>query len=71
MNLLFVADPVESFKAYKDSTYVMMREAQRRGHTVAVCEPRHLAWQSGQPVTATVRHLRLLDITPQVGATGA
>ena len=71
MNLLFVADPVESFKAYKDSTYVMMREAQRRGHTVAVCEPRHLAWQSGQPVTATVRHLRLLDITPQVGATHA
>ena len=71
MNLLFVADPVESFKAYKDSTYVMMREAQRRGHTVAVCEPRHLAWQSGQLVTATVRHLRLLDITPQVGATHA
>ena len=71
MNLLFVADPVESFKAYKDSTYVMMREAQRRGHTVAVCEPRHLAWQSGQPVTATVRHLRLLDITPQIGATHA
>ena len=71
MNLLFVADPVESFKAYKDSTYVMMREAQRRGHTVAVCEPRYLAWQSGQPVTATVRHLRLLDITPQVGATHA
>ena len=71
MNLLFVADPVESFKAYKDSTYVMMREAQRRGHTVAVCEPRHLAWQSGQPVTATVRHLRLLDITPQLGATHA
>ena len=71
MNLLFVADPVESFKAYKDSTYVMMREAQRRGPTVAVCEPRHLAWQSGQPVTATVRHLRLLDITPQVGATHA
>ncbi|MEK9953716.1 MAG: hypothetical protein VW687_16400, partial [Curvibacter sp.] len=30
MNLLFVADPLESFKTYKDSTYAMMREAQRR-----------------------------------------
>ncbi|MDP3131444.1 MAG: glutathione synthase [Burkholderiaceae bacterium] len=71
LSLLFVADPVESFKAYKDSTYVMMREAQRRGHRVAVCEPRHLAWQSGQPVTATVRHIHLLDIAPQAGATHA
>lgn len=71
LSLLFVADPVESFKAYKDSTYVMMREAQRRGHRVAVCEPRHLTWQSGQPVTATVRHIHLLDIAPQAGATHA
>ncbi|MDP3423304.1 MAG: glutathione synthase [Burkholderiaceae bacterium] len=71
LSLLFVADPVESFKAYKDSTYVMMREAQRRDHRVAVCEPRHLAWQSGQPVTATVRHIHLLDIAPQAGATHA
>ena len=42
MNLLVVADPVESFKIHKDTTYVMMREAQRRGHAVAACEPRHL-----------------------------
>lgn len=71
MHILVVADPVESFKTHKDTTYVMVREAQRRGHTIAVCEPRHLAWQSGQPVTARVRHLRLLDITPAYGATQA
>lgn len=71
MNLLIVADPVESFKTHKDTTYVMMREAQRRGHSVAVCLPADLAWQSGQPVTATVRRIRLLDITPAYGATQA
>ena len=26
MNLLFVADPLESFKPYKDTTYTMMRD---------------------------------------------
>jgi hypothetical protein len=29
MNILFVADPLESFKIYKDTTFAMMREAQR------------------------------------------
>ena len=32
MNLLFIADPLVGFKTYKDTTYVMMREAGRRGH---------------------------------------
>jgi glutathione synthase len=59
MHLLFVADPLESFKPYKDSTYTMMREAARRGHTLAACEPRHLRWQTGQPVVARVRPVRL------------
>jgi glutathione synthase len=59
MHLLFIADPLESFKTYKDSTYAMMREAARRGHTLAACEPRQLRWQTGQPVTAEVRPLRL------------
>ena len=42
MNILFVADPLESFKTYKDTTFSMMREAQRRGHRVAACEPQAL-----------------------------
>jgi glutathione synthase len=69
MKLLVVADPVEHFKIHKDSTYVMMREAQRRGHTLLVCEPRHLSWRSGQRVTAHARPIRMLDIKPGVGAT--
>ncbi|HWS06061.1 MAG TPA: hypothetical protein VN230_09785, partial [Burkholderiaceae bacterium] len=28
MNLLFIADPLESFKIHKDTTFAMMREAQ-------------------------------------------
>ncbi|QBK04185.1 glutathione synthase [Hylemonella gracilis] len=63
MKLLFIADPLESFKTYKDSTYAMMREAARRGHPLAVCEPRHLRWvsdgQVGGPVRAQVRDITL------------
>jgi len=59
MNLLFVADPLEAFKTYKDTTFSMMREAQRRGHRIAACEPRHLVWRSGGLVQAHVRQIRL------------
>ncbi|MET0312184.1 MAG: glutathione synthase [Burkholderiaceae bacterium] len=59
MDLLFVADPLEAFKIYKDTTFSMMREAQRRGHRIAACEPRDLHWVSGSVVTARVREVRL------------
>jgi glutathione synthase len=59
MHLLFVADPLEDFKVYKDTTFAMMREAQRRGHQVAACEPRDLVWRSGGQVEAAVREIRL------------
>jgi glutathione synthase len=59
MNLLFVADSLESFQIYKDTTFSMMREAQRRGHTLAACEPRHLSWRSGAMVEAVVREFSL------------
>ena len=59
MKLLFVADPLESFKIYKDSTFAMMREAARRGHTLMACQPQQLRWQRGGPVTGTVREIAL------------
>lgn len=59
MNILFVADPLEVFKIYKDTTFSMMREAQRRGHRIAACEPRHLSWRSGDRVHAEVREIVL------------
>ena len=59
MKLLFIADPLQSFKIYKDTTFAMMREAQRRGHTLTVCEPQHITWQRGSKVTARVHDIRL------------
>jgi glutathione synthase len=59
MNILFLADPLESFKTYKDTTFSMMREAQARGHAIAACEPRHLSWRSGALVQAAVRDITL------------
>jgi len=59
MNILFISDPLSSFKIYKDTTFAMMRAAQRRGHGVAVAEVTGLHGRSGQPVTARVRDIRL------------
>ncbi len=59
MQILFVADPLESFQTYKDTTFAMMREAQRRGHSIVACEPRQLSWQRGGKVVAHVRHIQL------------
>ncbi|MDB5871146.1 MAG: gshB [Ramlibacter sp.] len=59
MNILFVADPLEVFKTYKDTTFSMMREAQRRGHRVAACEPQHLSWRTGGKVKARIREITL------------
>jgi glutathione synthase len=59
MKILFVADPLEAFKPYKDTTFSMMREAQRRGHGVLACEPRDLSWSSGGLVKARVREIVL------------
>ena len=59
MKILFVADPLEAFKTYKDTTFSMMREAQRRGHGVVACEPRDITWRSGDVVKARVREITL------------
>jgi glutathione synthase len=59
MNILFVTDPLASFKIYKDTTFAMMREAQARGHRVFACEPRQMAWVSGARVQAEVTAIHL------------
>lgn len=59
MRFLFVADPIESFKIYKDTTFAMMREAQARGHVIWVCEPKDLFWARGGKVSAAMRAIRL------------
>ncbi len=64
MNILFVADPLDSFKVYKDTTFAMMRAAQKRGHRIAVTEPQQIAWVCGAPVQAQTRAIVLTGQTP-------
>lgn len=59
MKLLFVADPLEAFKVYKDSTFAMMREAAARGHELWACEARDLVWRRGGQVSAQARRFRI------------
>ncbi|WP_313605039.1 glutathione synthase [Comamonas jiangduensis] len=59
MQLLFVADPLESFNTKKDTTFAMMRETQRRGHKIFATQPKDMSWQVGGKVMAQVREIRL------------
>jgi glutathione synthase len=57
-NLLFVMDPVLGIDCTKDTTFVLMLEAQRRGHRVRVCEVGDLTVASGR-AAARVHDVRL------------
>ena len=62
MDLLFVADPLESFKTHKDSTFAMMREAAARGHRLWACEQADLVWwRGGRVVASAARCIALTD----------
>jgi glutathione synthase len=60
LEFLFVIDPPESLKAYKDSSVAMMRAAQKRGHAVLACEVQEMHWLRGQ-VAARARRLTVSD----------
>jgi glutathione synthase len=62
MKLLFVADPLDTFKIYKDSTFAMMREAARRGHTLWTTQPVDLSWQRGGRVQARALPITLTGV---------
>ncbi|MGL4667672.1 MAG: glutathione synthase [Saezia sp.] len=59
MKILFVADPLGTFKTYKDSTFVMMREAAGRGHEIYACVPAEIFWKSGETVQAKVLEIKM------------
>ena len=59
MKLLFIADPLATFAIYKDTTFAMMREAQQRSHSIAVCQPQQVMWVSGSTVKAQVSDIVL------------
>jgi glutathione synthase len=60
LHLLFVIDPPESLKAYKDSSVAMMRAAQKRGHEVFASRVEEIHWLRNQ-VAARARRLRVSD----------
>lgn len=45
MDLLFIADPLDTFKVNKDSTLAMMRVAQEAGHQLWFCQSRNVLWR--------------------------
>ena len=47
MKFLFILDPLESIKGYKDTSVAMMRAAQARGHRVFSCSQGDLYSQGG------------------------
>lgn len=58
LSLLFIVDPLDDLKAYKDSSIAMMREAARRGHDIWTCLQPSLRWRDGK-VTARCSLLAL------------
>lgn len=48
MRIAFLADPLDSFRIYKDSTYAMMRESARRGHEVWAFEQAAMRIEGGR-----------------------
>ena len=60
VKLLFIVDPLESLKAYKDSSVAMMRAAQARGHAIWAAEQTHLHWSKNR-VSAQATRISLTD----------
>lgn len=58
MRILFITDPLHTFKTYKDSTYAMMVEAVERGHELFYCLQSQMSL-SGHQVEAPVHPLQL------------
>ena len=59
MNILFIADPLATFKTYKDTTYAMMREAAKRGHKLYHTLAGELSVQNGK-VVAQASHFQFI-----------
>jgi glutathione synthase len=60
MRFAFIVDPLDSLKAYKDSSIAMMRAAQAAGHAVWVIQQAALHWSTTHGVCAEAVHLELL-----------
>ncbi len=61
MRFAFVLDPLESLKAYKDSSVAMMRAAQVAGHAVWAIQQPSIHWSTLHGVCAEAVQLEMLD----------
>ena len=61
MRLAFILDPLESLKAYKDSSIAMMRAAQAAGHAIWAIQQPAIHWSPLHGVCAEAVHLEMLD----------
>ena len=48
MKLAFIVDPLDEFKIYKDTSFVMMREAQTRGFEVYTLQQTDIFWRKNR-----------------------
>ncbi|TCP15268.1 glutathione synthase [Crenobacter luteus] len=55
MRILIIADPLEQFKTYKDTTFAMMEAAAQRGHALFACEARQMAIEGGRVMADVAR----------------
>jgi len=55
VSILFVVDPLDELKEYKDSSIAMMRELARRGYEVWACRGGDLCWRDGVVQSAATR----------------
>ena len=62
LNTGVVMDPISQIKTYKDSTFAMLLEAQRRGHKLYYMEPRDIFARDGR-VFADMQRLEVRDNT--------
>lgn len=60
MNLAFLIDPPESLHIEKDTSFALMLEAQKRGHSIFILERGDLSLAGGM-LTATARAAHLAD----------
>ena len=61
MRFAFIIDPLDSLKAYKDTSVAMMRAAQAAGHAVWVIQQSAIHWSSQHGVCADASHLVMLE----------
>ena len=57
LNVVVVMDPIERIKPAKDTTFALMLEAQRRGHTVLYVMPGSLGMRGGEASARLVQYV--------------